>query len=218
MVSTAKKTHFFLILAVLFCIGVPVYAGGAREDSLEAARRLIEEKQYNDAVVILSEIMQTDPRRFDEAQELVEKIYQARSQYNEKYSELIDIYKQDELDLDQAYEIFAELEEMDKSPNKSTVEAFERAKATAVFVYNKKQFENIMANALALLKAGEYWQGAAAYLEGFDLYREQFEQQEYGNMVNSAVTRAREACLIPSAPLKAPRMIFRHFLPGRRTC
>ncbi len=193
MVSTAKKTHFFLILAVLFCIGVPVYAGGAREDSLEAARRLIEEKQYNDAVVILSEIMQTDPRRFDEAQELIQEIHKARNKYNEKYSELIDIYKQDELDLDQAYEIFAELEEMDKSPNKSTVEAFERAKATAVFVYNKKQFENIMANALALLKAGEYWQGAAAYLDGFDLYREQFEQQEYGNMVNSAVTRARES-------------------------
>ena len=192
MVSTAKKTHFFLIVAVLFCISVSVFAGGTREDPLTAARQLIEEKQYNDAIVILSEIMQTDPRRFDEAQKLVQEIHQARNQYNEKYSELIDIYKQDDLDLEQAYEIFAELEEMDKSPNRSTVEAFERAKATAVFVYNKKQFENIMADALALLKAGEYWQGAAAYLEGFDLYREQFEEQEYGNMVNNAVTGARE--------------------------
>lgn len=192
MVAWAKTSQILLIVTLLFGIAGAVFGGGVQEDPLEAAGRLIEEKQYNDAILILSEVMQTDPRRFDEAQDMLNEIKTARSNYNEKYEELIDIYKQDELDLDKAYQIFEELENMDKSPNKSTVEAFERAKATAVFVYNKKQFESIMAEALALLQEDKYWEAAATYLDGFDLYLKEFQEKAYGNIIETAVAGARE--------------------------
>lgn len=192
MVAAARIYNFILVIILLGCIGTSLSAGGMQEDPLEKAQELIDAKLYNEAIVILSDVMRNDPKRFDEAQQLVTEIQKIRGEYNEKYSELIDIYHQEELDLDKAYDIFEELEEMDKSPNKNTVEAFERAKATAVFLYNKKQFEDIMERALALLDEGSYWEAAVTYLEGFEIYREEFEQKAYGNIVINGIANARE--------------------------
>ncbi len=193
MVATAKTYSFILFLAFLFgCIGTVAHAGGVQEDPIEKAKTLIEAKLYNDAILILSEVMQNEPRRFDEAQQLVRQIYRSRGEYNEKYEELIGIYHEEELDLDRAYKIFEELEEMDKSPNKNTVEAFEKAKATAVFLYNKRQFEDIMERALVFLEEGKYWEACLTYLEGFDLYREEFENKDYSTLVKNTIERVRK--------------------------
>lgn len=162
-----------------------------REDPIEQARQLIEEKRYNEAIVILSRVMQEDPRRFDQAQSLIKEIHDARNVYNEKYQELIDLYSQEDVDLDRAYEIFEELEALDKDPNPSMVAAFEEARATAVFLFYKKQFDRLMAQAKELLDRQQYWEAAATYLEGFTFYLEEFENKSYGGLIRERIEDAR---------------------------
>lgn len=187
-----------VLIIAIFLLGIvvfPVQGGGSQEDPIEQAEKLIEEQKYNDAILILSEVVQNDPRRLDEVEGLMENIRKAREIYNSKYAELIELYNQEELNLDRAYEIFKELEELDKSPNKATVESFEKAKATAVFLYNERRFEQIMAQALVQINEGSYWEAVDTYLTGFDIYLDEYQQKEYGNIISQAVTQAKQAIL-----------------------
>jgi len=185
-----------VLIIAIFLLGIvvfPVQGGGSQEDPIDEAAKLVEERKYNDAILILSEVVQTDPRRLDEVEALMENIRKAREIYNSKYAELIDLYNQEELDLDRAYEIFKELEEMDKSPNKATVESFEKAKATAVFLYNERRFQQIMSKALVQLNEGSYWEAVETYLTGFDIYLDEYQQKDYGNIITEAVSQAKDS-------------------------
>lgn len=191
-----KNVVITLLLLLFFLFTVfSVSAAGKKEDRLEQARSLIEQKLYNEAIVILSQVMQEEPRKFDEAQKLLNEVRKARTAYNEKYQELIALYNSDDLNLEEAYKIFKELEEMDKSPNKQTAEAFERAKKTAIFVVNNNRFNRIMEEARSQIDAGNYWEAIATYQSGFDLYIEEYEQQDYGNIVTDQIAQTKSRLL-----------------------
>ena len=191
-----KNVVITLLLILFFLFAVfSVSAAGKKEDRLEQARSLIEQKLYNEAVVILSQVMQEEPRKFDEAQKLLNEVRKARTAYNEKYQELIALYNSDDLNLEEAYKIFKELEEMDKSPNKQTAEAFERAKKTAIFVVNNNRFNRIMEEARSQIDAGNYWEAIATYQSGFDLYIEEYERQDYGNIVTDTIAQTKSRLL-----------------------
>ncbi len=185
-----------LLLLTIFLFAVfSISAAGKKEDRLEQARSLIEEKLYNEAIVILSQVMQEEPRKFDEAQKLLNQIRKARTAYNEKYQELIALYNSEDLNLEEAYKIFKELEEMDKSPNKQTAEAFERAKKTAIFVANNNRFNRIMEEARSQIDAGNYWEAVATYQSGFDLYIEEYERRNYGTIVTDKIAETKSELL-----------------------
>jgi len=203
---------FTLLVFFFLFLSLSVYAGGKREDPIEQAKQLIEEKRYNEAILILSKVMQEEPRRFEQAQALIKKIHRARDIYNEKYQELIELYSQEDVDLDRAYEIFEELEELDKDPNPSMVAAFEEARATAVFLFYKKQFDQLMARAKKLLDEQKYWEAAVTYLEGFSFYLEEFEKKSYSGMVRERIEESRGALERSAREFEVTRSIVRFFM------
>ncbi len=184
-----KKALFLLIL--IFFITAVSYGNGQKEDRLSQARDLIEDRLYNEAVLVLAEVMTEEPNKFDEAQQLLQQVRNARKEYNDRYNDLIELYQGEVLDMEEAYRIFRDLEDLDQSPNKATVEAFEKARQTAVFVFNNNRFNNIMDEAAGFIERGDYWKAVETYLTGFDLYIEEYEKQDYGNIVENRIAEAK---------------------------
>jgi len=174
-------------VGLFMCAGVSVFASGKKEDRIQTVERLIEEKQYNDAILILTQIMKDDPERLDEVEAYMDKIRNARDYYNEIYGRLIDTYEAG--NLEESYLIIKELEALDKNPNKATVEALAIAKSTAAVVYNNKQWTAIMDKALKELEQGLYWDAVMTYQTGFGLARDIFEDAQYGEVVVATVDR-----------------------------
>ncbi|RKX80038.1 MAG: hypothetical protein DRP87_00955 [Spirochaetes bacterium] len=179
----------FLFLS-LFLLTSWLSAGGQRENTFREAEKLIEEREYNNAIILLAEYIKNNPDKIEAAQSLLEKIKKAKEIYNQRYEELIEIYSQESPDFDKAYKIFQELEELDRSPNKTTVEAFEKARETAVFVYNNNRFKEIMKTAMDQLQQDSYWEAVKTYFTGFDLHREQYDSTDYGNIIENRIDHA----------------------------
>lgn len=188
-VPRRRALHMFFLL-VFLGFGNFLWASGTREDLLSQAEVLVEEMEYNDAILLLAEVMRDDPEKFEEAQALLERIRTAREYYNEKYKDLIEAYQGN---LEEAYPIIQELEELDPTPNEAAAESLKLAKETAGFVYNNNRFLAIMDNAEELLADGRYYEAIGVYATGFDLSRDIFEDENYGNIIESMVNRLAAA-------------------------
>ena len=179
---------FFLILIFL---PPPLGARGQKEeDPLLLAAELIEAKKFNEAILILTQVAKEDPHRFDEVQIELRKIRSARETINEKYEQLLDTF---EVDLEEAYVIIKDLEDLDPYPNDRSRDSIIRARETAGFVYNRNRWEQIMEAALALLIQGEYRGAVEKYTEGFNLSRDIFEDAGYGLLAVEQADRQTES-------------------------
>ena len=145
------------------------------------ARELIAAKNYNDAILILTEVVREEPERQDEAQELISEIVKIRNQYNSDYASLIDTLNTQ--DVDGALKEIAQLEDLDKNPNKQTKDQIGQAKRLARLKANQKRYRDIMARGLALLDQKQYSGAIQVYLEGSTRARDMFDEADYGHIV-----------------------------------
>ena len=178
-----------IVCIILLFVFVPlmVFPKGQRENRLLEAEQLIEARRYNDAILIITKVMQEEPDRFEQAEALIGKIRLARIKYNQVYAELIDVY--DSGDLAKAYEIIQDLEDLDRAPDKTTAQSLVTARETAGFVYNQQRFIAVMEAAEKENREGRYGAAVDAYLTGFDISRDIFDMENYGNVVVSQVDR-----------------------------
>lgn len=156
---------------------------------MEKAKQLIAEKNYNDAILILTEVVREEPDRQDEAQELISAIVKLRNQYNDDYEALIRLLYQQK-DVDAALRAIARLEAIDKNPNKQTRDEISLAKRTARLVANNQHYRDIMTRGLALLDQKRYAAAVQVYLEGSTLARDMFDEADYGNIVTNQVDQS----------------------------
>ena len=189
--SIRGKRFFPAAVLLLFLLSAgTVFASGQKEDPLSTAQQLINEKKYNDAILVLTELMKNKPQEFDKAQALLAQVDKARQTYNSKVAELITVFNKG--DLEKAYQIIKELEALDKAPNARTLESQAYARQTATFVYDTKQFQSLMDKAVPLLAAGSYSQAITTYLTGFNIGNDLFDQANYGNIIVDRVNKLRQ--------------------------
>ena len=172
-----------VLITILFLVLIPVTAAasGTREDRLDEAEILIDAREYNEALLVLTDILKKDPERLDDVQGLLERIRVEKELYNDKYEELLETYGGDEVEA--AYPIIKELEEMDPNPNEATRISLVLARETAGFVFNNNRWVDIMERASERILAEEYAESVQIYTEGFDLSRDIFLDSGYGNVV-----------------------------------
>ncbi len=183
-----KVSYLILFIAVL--IPLNLYAGGQKEDKLPLALELVEQRQYNDAILILTEIMRSNPDQFAEAQKLIQQISIARDSYNKLYEQLIDILDPppgESIDEEKAYNIIREMESLDSNPNKAAVAAFAQAKKSIVFAVHDRTYANIMNEASDYIVKKEYPAAIETYFGGFELHKDLFVEKEYGNIIEDQV-------------------------------
>jgi hypothetical protein len=177
-----------MLFAFLF-LGGSLAANGVQESRMAKAKELIAEKNYNDAILILTAVVREEPDRQDEAQELISQIVRLRNQYNNDYENLIKLLY-DQKDEATALKVISQLEALDKNPNKQTLDDINQAKRTARLVANNKRYQDIMARALAFLNRQQYGAAVQVYLEGSDLAKDMFIEAGYGNVLGNLVDRA----------------------------
>ncbi|MDC7223493.1 MAG: hypothetical protein PQJ60_07100 [Spirochaetales bacterium] len=180
----------FIFLTTLFSF--PLYGGGQQEEqtyTMEDADRLIEEKNYNEAIEVLIALSKQNPEYFEMAQNKIRSIREVRNSYNDIYDELIKVLFEDE-DYEEALNLIQELDSLDSNPNDATRLAIRDARISAELVYYRKIFNEIMDQALVLLGEGEYYQAVKLYETGFVLFRQTFDESDYGNLIKDPVYRA----------------------------
>ncbi len=192
-----RKTLTLLIF-LFFLFTLNLYAGGQTEDKMPQAMELIDQRRYNEAILVLTEIMKTNPDQFAEAQKLIQQIGIARDHYNDLYSKLITILDPppgENIDQDTAYAIIREMEALDSNPNKAAVAAFAQAKKSIVFAVDDRTYANIMNDAAALIQSKEYPEAIKTYLKGFELHKDLFIERNYGNIVEDQIDSYQNAIL-----------------------
>ncbi len=189
----AKAIYFFLAFwIIILWIMIPgfLYAGGSKEpgsaEKLKEAEKLIAEKDYNQAILLLGEIARTDPEAFEAAENMIRKIREIWGEYNRKYETLIEVLFE-ERDLGRALELIRELQELNPRPNEAAVKALAKAKEGAELVYYLNLFNEIMDKALAQLEEQSFTGAVQTYLSGYSLLKVPFDEAGYGNIIKNSV-------------------------------
>jgi hypothetical protein len=189
-----------LLLVLIIAIGLPLalQAGGRAEREARArlaeVERLIEARRYNDAILRLTVIVKENPDLFDAAERLMNRIREAKSQYNAKFEEMVRTLFE-EKNIARGLELIDELEQLDPYPNAAMAKALELARFGRELVVNLKKFTEIMDAAAALLRQGRFAEANAKYLEAFALGRADFDAADYGNIVKNSVYASLDSVL-----------------------
>jgi hypothetical protein len=193
-----SKKVLYLLLLIIILLPLNLFAGGQKEDRIPQALELVEQRLYNDAILILTDIMKTNPDQFAEAQKLIQEISIARDKYNKLYAELIKILDPppgEAIDEDLAYKIIRDMEALDSNPNKSAVAAFAQAKKSIVFAVDDRTYSNIMDTASGQITNEEFTEAINTYFEGFSLHLDLFVEKDYGNIVEDQVAIYQDTIL-----------------------
>jgi hypothetical protein len=188
-----KSVVLFALIIILLVTGaVHVSAAGQGDKgtayTIEDAENLMAEKKYDDAIIVLVEIVRNDPEQMEKAQSLINDIKKVRDKYNAKYEELITVLF-DEEDYERSLQLITELETLDSNPNDSTQNAIREARISAELVYFRQVFNEIMDRGRELIVQGDYREAVRIYRTGFNLYRRTFDEMEYGNIIKDPVYR-----------------------------
>jgi hypothetical protein len=147
---------------------------------LSRADTLIESKQYDEAIRLLSSYMKTNPEKFKESQERLQQIIRIREQYNAIADELLDVLRDYPDDNERILKLSEALNAIEPTSNPSAEKFLEQVQVLAVFNRNRARLEEILASGRALLEARNYTGAMAAYAGGLDIYQEEFFKAGYG--------------------------------------
>jgi hypothetical protein len=201
--SRSLKEILLCILVLLVSARLLPAAGQQEKDSMQklrAAEQLIAEKQYNTAILILTEVVRRDGDKFAAAEKLMQIIRNVRSEYNTKYQELI-VALFEETDLKRSLTLIEEMEELDPYPNEAVIRSLARAREGFELIYILDEFKLLMNTALTQLENGDYDGAIATYLGGFTLYKSNFDRAGYGSITVDAVENSVAATSVAALSL-----------------
>lgn len=188
-----------ILLALILCLVavVSVQARGRAEresrQRLGEVEKLIQEKRYNEAVRLLSEVVREDPDRFDAAEQLMEQIRTRRAEIDQSFAELNEAIRQNEEK--KIVALIDTIEKLNPYPNEAEAALLDMLRAAGVErIYFVNLFRDLMARARAQIQSGEYRQAVSTYMElygeDFRIVRENFDEEEYGNILKNSVETA----------------------------
>jgi hypothetical protein len=186
------KKAFFLLAAVFsFLVAAPfLHSGGKKQDSpLDRADALINEKQYDEAIRVLTDYIRENPDDFDRAQERFQRIVGVRGRYNLITSELLDTVANDPDNSERILALTRQLESMESARNPQTRAFIARTRDIAQFAYNRKRLDEILREGKALTLQGDYRGALLTYRGGLDIYQEEFFNSGYGDLIENRVRR-----------------------------
>jgi len=182
----------FLTLALLG--GQALFAAGQPEDPVRRAEDLIEEGRYNEAVVVLQQVISTEPDRIDEAERLLRKVRAVRTDYNELFERLLNHLESSPEDLETTIAIIDEMEALEAHPSAQVREQIATARVVAQLAYDRDVVRRILVEAGELLQERRYVEALERYRDGFELRRDSFEErEEFDAELTTRVASLREA-------------------------
>ncbi|MFP4384846.1 MAG: hypothetical protein ACLFST_00805 [Spirochaetia bacterium] len=160
------------------------------------AKELIEERRYNDALIILKEVVENYPELQQEATVYLRKILDIQDQYQDILEEFEDAVRNEPDNLEKTLGLIEELRNIDENPNETLKRQIEQAEITALLRYNENIFNNIMDEAAVAIQNKEYQNAITIYKSGFTLHRDDYLSVNYGLLsteMNSEIADIRNS-------------------------
>ncbi len=177
---------------MLLLVSATIFAGGNPEVGLPKVDRLIKEKNYNDAILELTNYMNENPEDFDGAQQRLRKIIKMRESYNDTALDLLTVLADEPTNDKKKLDMIAYLEALEKNPNASTQNFIAETKAAAQFTYYRARFDEIMTTGDGQIDAGQYVAAAKTFQEGFAIYKAEFDETSSPEAVTAVNDRLTE--------------------------
>jgi hypothetical protein len=173
-------------LTLLF-IAVSGAFAQTEELSLSLADQLIAEKRYDAAIRVLTEYGKLHPQEFDKVQTRLQRIVKARDEYNVLTEQLVQVLRTDPNNLELILSLSRQIENLEHEPNQVVGDFIQKTRELTLFSYNQSQLENIFTEGRALLDQQNYTSALSTYSSGMNLYREEFYDAQYGDLLYSEV-------------------------------
>ncbi|MCL2881170.1 MAG: hypothetical protein FWF29_13085, partial [Treponema sp.] len=170
-------------LFFLFLAAPSLYAGGRTDQDMSRADTLIADKQYDEAIRILSDFSKKNPERFAEAQDRLQKIYKIREEYNTIADEVLNEVTAAEPDMDKILALTNRMEELEGSNNPTVLAFIARIRELALFNHNRQRLGQILAAGRVQLDQGDYDGALQTYYGGMDIYRDEFFHAGYDKAI-----------------------------------
>ena len=139
------------LVVVMLLVG----AGGTSESRLEQAQALIEAKEYNQAILLLSSLVDEKPEFLDRAQALIDDVFQIKEEYSNTLDELVETLTVAE-DPALALQLIDRLEEIDPNPNDEVSAQLAQARERVSVLFLREALAATMDAAAVELAAGNY--------------------------------------------------------------
>jgi hypothetical protein len=176
------------VFLLLFTAVFPLYGGGKGEKSvIIEADRLIEEKQYNRALALLTEFITNNPDNFEEAHRRIQKIFGYKEEYNKTAEELLVVIETRPDDAALILELSNRLQDLDPERIAETRDFINRVYEVALFRANRKRLETILAQGREFIAQGRFADAMGTYASGLDIYQAEFFRAGHGNIVENQV-------------------------------
>ena len=160
----------FSAFAILLFSFVPIFA----DDALREIDSLIEKREYNRALSLITEYMKANPKNFDQAEKRVQEIFAARDEYAKKADDFIGVLLDDPENDKKKLDMIADLENTEKNPGRAEKEFVVEAKKAAQFAYFRSQYARIVREADELCEKNDFAGALGVYSAGFLIYQKEF--------------------------------------------
>lgn len=174
-----NKCLFFTLVFFLFVSTNYLFSSGKQEVDFYDIDEKIQDKQYNDALLLLNQYIKENPENFDNAQKRVNDIMDVRSEYAKLAEEIIYVIINEPTNDEKKLKMIAELEAIEENPSESTREFIAQTKAAAEFTYYRSKFEEIISKGSVETTNKDYISSLRTNFSGFELYRSHFHQAGY---------------------------------------
>ncbi|MDR0598049.1 MAG: hypothetical protein LBG14_06035 [Treponema sp.] len=186
--KAAGQTHGWILPLCLGLVAAvsPLSAGGARDGGLALADKLIADRQYDEAIRILTAYTEENPEKFSHAQKRLRKIILLRDSYNTLTSELLDVLTTDPDNSEKILDLTGRLEAIEPAKGMA-LQFIAHVRELAVFGHNRRLLAQIMVEARGLLDQGDYVAAMRRYAGGLELYRDEFFSADHEESVEAWV-------------------------------
>jgi antitoxin component HigA of HigAB toxin-antitoxin module len=183
-----------VFLVLLLLVVSPLYGRGNKEVSvISQADALIEEKQYNRALALLSEYVKNNPDRFDQAQKRIQIILKVRDEYNVLAQRLLTVMETEPENSALLLTLSEQLIELDPERIAETQGLINNVRNLALFMFNRSRLAKILDEGSALIAERRYSEAMKVYAGGLDIYLEDFFNAGYGTEAENNVRRELES-------------------------
>ncbi|MCL2210399.1 MAG: hypothetical protein FWB95_00575 [Treponema sp.] len=186
------KTFLFFSIFLLSTAQTALFAAGGKEPDIIRADALIEDRDYDQAITILSDFARRNPDKFDLAQKRLRIIYKLRDDFNRSADELIYTLLHDPENNEVILELTRQLHTLERAESPLLANYLSRTMEIAQFNVNRNKLADILERAREFLDSGDCNSAVQVYAEGMDIMRDEFYTAGYGTGVENEVRRETE--------------------------
>ena len=202
MAKYALSSTIFIFFAGFWLLAalVPVYGKGSRDGDLSRAEQYIANKEYDQAISLLTDYTRRNPGKFDDAQQLLNKIYRIRENFNLTAELLIETLLNDSDNDERILMLTTRLRSLEHENSPVLVDFLSKTHEIALFNVSRERLRMFLVRGRELIDRGDYQGAFQIYTDAMAIMQEEFFAGNYGAAAQNQVRQetARVHAIIAS--------------------